>query len=71
MLKGIYRGVVAALAVVAGSAQAAIPTEVTTMFTDLGTDVGGAIALGYGLLVLSFGGLWLMGFIKRVGNKAK
>ena len=68
--KARYAGA-ALVAVAAGAANAAIPTEVTTMFTDLGVDVGTAIGLGYGLLVLAFGGVWLMGFIKKVGSKAK
>lgn len=62
---------VAASVLAFGSASAAVPIEVTTMFTDLGTDVGTVIGLGYGLLVLAFGGIWTMGFVKKVGRNAK
>jgi len=71
-VKRFARPAVAAVALgSAGVASVVISVEVTTMFTDLGTDVGTALGLGYVLMTLSFGGIWLMGFIRKAGNSAK
>lgn len=54
-----------------GIASAAVPTEATNMMTELGTDAATVLAAGYALLAISFAGVWLMGYIKKVGNRAK
>ena len=52
------------------AAHAALPTEVTTMFTTLGTDVASAIGLGWVLFAVSVGGFFIFKIIKRALSKA-
>jgi len=52
------------------SAFAALPTEVTGVFTSLTTDFTSILGLGFGLLAVTVGGTVLMGWAKRIPKKA-
>lgn len=70
-LKGYALAMVSLALSFAGTvAHAALPTGVTAMFTDVGTDVTSALALGWTLFLLVVGGLVIFKIVKKVLSKA-
>lgn len=70
MLKKSLSAVVVSLAVVASSAQAALPTAVDTAITGFQSDATSLIDKGWPLMIAVFGGLLIMKLFKKVANKA-
>lgn len=62
--------VVAGSMVLAQSAMAALPAEVDTMFTSVGTDAGLALGKGWVLFAVVTGGFVLFKIVKKAVSKA-
>lgn len=62
--------VAAPLALAAAGAQAALPTEVTAMFTSVGADAASALSLGWVLFAVVTGGFVLFKIVKKAVGKA-
>lgn len=54
----------------ASAVQAAVPTGVQTIFTDLATDFGVVVGYGWILFLVVVGGLALFGIVKKIFHKA-
>lgn len=52
------------------SAHAALPAEITTMYTDLATDFALYLGAGFVLLAVVVGGMITLGWGKKVARKA-
>lgn len=63
-------GVIGVSAVAVGSASAAVPAGVETMFTGIATDFGTVLGYGYTLMLAIVGGLIIIKVVKKVANRA-
>lgn len=64
-------GIGASLMALAASANAALPTYASDLFTQLTTYATDALAAMAALGVITFGGFWLWSIVKKGANKAK
>lgn len=69
MKNRVFAVLAVALGLVAGAAQAALPTEATAAFTVLQGNVTDVLASGWPIIALSVGGFALWKLFRRAGSQ--